>query len=86
MKDASSKLVPDNVFCLVASAVVVAIDTSLFASDVLSTFVNPTVVLDSPFTATPVKSTVPLNVGEAVRAYDDKELVKAYDNKLLVKA
>ena len=72
--------------CLRANAVLVAVDTGLFASDVLSTFANPTVVLDSPFTVAPVKSTVPLNVGEDLRAYDEKELAKAYDDKLLVKA
>jgi len=86
MNDASSKLVADSVFCLVASAVLVAVDTGLFASEALSTFAEPTVVLVNPFTVAAVKSTVPLKVGEAVRAYDDKLLVVAYDDKLLVKA
>ena len=56
------------VSCLPASAVVIAVDRGLFASDVLSTFVNPTDVFVSPFTVVPVKSTVPVNVGEFVKA------------------
>jgi hypothetical protein len=79
-------VVADKVSCLRASAVLVAVEIGFDASDVLSTFANPTVVLDSQFTVAPVKSTAPVNVGDAVGAYDDKEVVKAYDDKLLAKA
>ena len=59
--------VGEAVLAFKLKAAEVAVETGLFASEVLSTFPRPTMAFDIP-------ETVPVNVGEALSAFKSRAL------------